>query len=58
MLKNENMFIDNVFNVMIVLANTSHMVPRMAIYEFLPIALEQAVGYVFEQTKNLTPLRI
>lgn len=49
--------IDYIFNMMIVVANSSFLIPRMKVYEFLPQMLDKVVKFLFNNSKSLNPHR-
>ncbi len=42
---------------MIVLANSSFLIPKMRLEEFLPEMLNKVVAFLLENTKSLSPHR-
>lgn len=58
MLKKRQLSIDYYINVMIVIGNTSFLVPRMSVNRFLPLHLEEGIIYLKENCKNFNLMRL
>ena len=57
-LKKPDAHIDNITNIMIVLGNTSFLVPRMGVNRYLPQILMSSMEYLKENSKAFNLMKL
>ena len=50
-------FLDPVYNVMVVIGNTSFLIPKMKINEFIPEMVRKSVKFLYDNSKTLNQMR-
>ncbi len=50
-------YLDPVFHLALIIANSSFLVPKMAVHKYLPEMLNKYVAFILDNSKSLNPAR-